>query len=316
MSGSDELWVSGKVRSNQTPEEALRGLGLVPDFSYPDQASGKLDFIHYTKGDADFYLIRNTTDSWVSEKLSFRQQNRAPELWDPKTGEMMSIPVFEASGNVTLLPLSIPPYGSYFVVFTNQPAKSKGSIENTDIVYTPHGFYSRSAGGPTKSTTIEGEWNVSFNEAWGAPGTAVFPQLTSWTQSEADGIRYYSGIGTYDKTFEFAGSGGEANRVYLDLGDLAEMAEVTLNSKPVGIVWTKPYRLDVTDMIKEGANTLSVRVANTWSNRLTGDAITGEQFTNTNITNANKNLTPWKDVPLKKSGLLGPVQVVTISLSK
>ncbi|MEQ8810686.1 MAG: hypothetical protein RIE59_16570, partial [Imperialibacter sp.] len=70
------------------------------------------------------------------------------------------------------------------------------------------------------------------------------------------------------------------------------------------------------DMIKEGANMLSARVANTWSNRLTGDAITGEQFTNTNITNANKNLTPWKDVPLKKSGLLGPVQVVTIGLSK
>ncbi|WP_416865301.1 MAG: glycosyl hydrolase [Imperialibacter sp.] len=320
VSGSDDLWTdgteSGKIRSSQSPEEALRGLGLVPDFSYPEQASGKLDFIHYAKGDADFYLIRNTTDSWVSEKLSFRQKNRAPELWDPKTGEMMPIPIFEEKGNTTLLPLSIAPYGSYFVVFTNQPAKPKGSIENTDIVYTPHGFYSRSAGGQAKAAAIEGEWDVSFSEEWGAPAKAVFPDLTSWTQSEVDGIRYYSGIGTYNKTFEFAGSVGEGDRVYLDLGDLAEMAEVTLNDQPVGIVWTKPYRLDVTDMIKEGTNTLSVRVANTWSNRLTGDAITGEQFTNTNITNANKNLTPWKDVPLKKSGLLGPVQLEIVKLLK
>ena len=52
-----------------------------------------------------------------------------------------------------------------------------------------------------------------------------------------------------------------------------------------------------------------MEVANTWSNRLTGDAATGKKYTKTNIVKANKNLTPWEKVPLKKSGLLGPVVI-------
>jgi hypothetical protein len=317
---SNVLWSngteSGKVRSNQSPVEALRGLGLVPDFSYPDMKSGNLDFVHYAKGEADFYLIRNTTDEWVSEELTFRQKNKTPELWDAKTGEMIAIPVFEQKEYTTLLPLSIPPYGSYFVVFTNQAAKPQGGLEKKNIVYTTSGFYSRSEGETANTMSIDGEWQVSFSEEWGAPGKAIFPTLASWTESEVDGIKYYSGIGTYEKSFEFTGTVGMSDRVYLDLGDLDEMAEVMLNDQPMGVVWTRPYRIDVTDVIKQGTNNLSVKVANTWSNRLTGDAITGEQFTNTNITNANKNLTPWKDLPLKESGLFGPVQLVTIKLSK
>ena len=98
----------------------------------------------------------------------------------------------------------------------------------------------------------------------------------------------------------------------LDLGELAEVADVWLNDKPLGITWTIPHQFDVTDAIKNGKNTLRIEVANTWSNRLTGDALTGATFTHTNITMANKNLTPWGQVPLKKSGLLGPVVLKTV----
>ena len=60
-----------------------------------------------------------------------------------------------------------------------------------------------------------------------------------------------------------------------------------------------------------GDNVLKVAVANTWSNRLTGDAITGEKFTNSNISIGYKGA-PWKQVPLIESGLLGPVTIQTI----
>jgi len=320
VSESPDLWTdgteAGKVRANQSPEQALKGLGLVPDFSCPGQVTGKLDFIHYAKGETDFYLIRNTTDQWVSENLSFRQPGKSPELWDTQSGEMMRITLYEQSEQKTTLPLSIPPYGSFFVVFTNQPAGNGRSMNSKDIVYTPSGYYSRSANEAKKVTPINGDWQVTFSEEWGAPASTVFEALTSWTQAEEEGIKYYSGIGTYKKTFEFSETLGEGERLYLDLGNLDEMADVTLNGKHAGIVWTTPYRLDVTDLIKQGDNSLTVRVANTWSNRLTGDAITGEQFTNTNITNANKNLTPWKEVPLKESGLYGPVQLEIVKLSK
>jgi hypothetical protein len=319
VSESADLWSngkeSGKIWANQSPEEALKGLGLVPDFAYPGQGSGKLDFIHYAKEAADFYLIRNTTDQWVSEKLSFRQPGKSPELWNTQTGEMIPIVLYEQTDQTTTLPLSIPPYGSYFVVFTNQPTGNGKTIESNDIVYAPSGYYSKSAKEAKNVTPITGDWQVAFSEEWGAPASTVFPALTSWTQSKEEGIKYYSGIGTYKKTFQFTEAVAEGERLYLDLGNLDEMADVTLNGKLAGIVWTTPYRLDVTDLIRRGENTLTVRVANTWSNRLTGDAITGEQFTNTNITNANKNLTPWKELPLKESGLYGPVQLEAIKLS-
>jgi len=101
----------------------------------------------------------------------------------------------------------------------------------------------------------------------------------------------------------------DKRKVYLDLGQLAEVGEVWLNDKSLGITWTQPHRFEITDLILDGENKISVEVANTWSNRLTGDAVTGETFTQTNIVKANKNVVPWKDVPLKISGLMGPVMI-------
>ena len=309
---ANALWAgssSDKIRMDQSPEETLRSLGVIQDFGYPGQEKGLLDYIHYAKDDTDFYLIRNTTDDWVSEKLSFRQSDKQPELWDPKTGDMIRIPTYHEVDGQTNFPLSIPPFGSYFVVFTSEPAKTKSDSKMNDLVYSTHGFYSRSSLDRKSSIQLEGDWRVSFSEDWGAPAEVNFPDLISWTESGLMGIQYYSGIGIYTKEFEFHRKLNDKERIYLDLGDLDELADIVLNGQSLGIVWSKPYRVDVTESIKMGKNTLDVSVANTWSNRLTGDAITGEQYTNTNITNANKNLTPWSDLPLKKSGLYGPVQL-------
>jgi hypothetical protein len=106
-------------------------------------------------------------------------------------------------------------------------------------------------------------------------------------------------------------------RTYLDLGDLSHVGDVWLNDQPLGITWAKPYRFDITDILKPGENTLVIEIANTWSNRLVGDAVTGAGFTKTNITNStvyglNHARIPWKEVPLIKSGLLGPVRIVTL----
>lgn len=120
---------------------------------------------------------------------------------------------------------------------------------------------------------------------------------------------------SYTKSFQFNKT-EKGNRTYLDLGEIAEVAEVWLNGKPLGITWSKPHRFDISEALVAGENQLKVEVANTWSNRMTGDALTGEKFTNTNIVKANKNLTPWGEVPLKKSGLLGPVTLFSVKPTK
>ncbi|WP_247235690.1 glycosyl hydrolase [Telluribacter sp. SYSU D00476] len=342
---ADPLWTTkpfngkarekGKIYAGTSPLLVLESLQVAPDFSYSGQKEGALDYIHYAKNGNDFYLIRNTTDQWVTKSCLFRQKGKAPQLWDPVTGEVAPVSIYEQTSTQTALPLTLPPHGTYFVVFTNekprahfQPVAGSGT-DIPMIHYTKDGFYTLS-NRPTEVkkgtamqrvealsplTTLTGSWNLTFPKGWGAPEKSTFPTLISWTEAPEKGIRYFSGIAAYDKAFQLSKM-AQGTRVFLDLGDIAKVAEVWVNGKPMGITWSKPHRYDITEAAREGENQLKVEVANTWSNRMTGDALTGEKFTNTNIVKANKNLTPWGEVPLKKSGLLGPVTLWTVKPTK
>src|SRR5690606_27676710 len=138
---------------------------------------------------------------------------------------------------------------------------------------------------------------------------ALFPELKSWTESPVEGFRYFSGTARYEKQFvhganlqDVAGA-----RIYLDLGDLSHVGEVWLNDQSLGITWAKPHRFDITDHIVRGVNTLKVEVANTWANRIIGDALTGESYTQTHIAetmvNGMETRVPWAEAPLIPSGL-------------
>ena len=88
------------------------------------------------------------------------------------------------------------------------------------------------------------------------------------------------------------------------------MAQVTFNGKDLGVVWCEPWQVDITTALKEGENNLEIEVANLWPNRLIGDAAlpTEDRFTWTIEEH------PYKaDSKLMSSGLIGPVEIVTIS---
>lgn len=335
-----------KIYAGIKPLEMLKALGVSSDIDYPDKESFLLDFIHYQKAVIDFYFIRNTTNQWVSRECGFRQQSKVPEIWNPQTGEIVPVPVYNQKGEYIKIPVTLAPYESYFVVFKKGSATASYTNVSTSnqnpplmeflpdgILFLNDGTYelqsksgSKRVENKQKIQVLEGEWTVTFSKGWGAPDSAVFPELSSWTDNKIEGIKYYSGIGTYHKTFRFEKnstlSGGD--KIFLDLGNLSKVAEVWLNGQSMGIVWAKPYKYDVTKWIKNGENILTVEVANTWSNRLTGDAITGEKYTNTNILNtvlpgasivtSDQTRVPWAKVPLIESGLLGPVILQTVRL--
>ena len=148
---------------------------------------------------------------------------------------------------------------------------------------------------------LEGAWKVAFQEKRGAPASAEFATLGSYTDSADEGIKYFSGIAEYIKSFEAEAEG----KTVLDLGRVADLAEVYVNGKYCGAAWKEPYRVDITQALETGQNVLLVRVANVWVNRLIGD----EQPGATRI--------GWTDArgfdgsePLLPAGLLGPVKVV------
>jgi len=188
--------------------------------------------------------------------------------------------------------LHLEPWGTVFVVF-RKPAKTQ-SRSLPKII-------------DTTVATIEGPWDLSFEPNLGAPAKITVDKLTSWSDNADEGIKYFSGKGTYTKTIE-ASSDWLARGAHLsiDLGEVKNLAEVSVNGKPFGILWKSPYRVDITTALKPGKNTLEIRVTDAWVNRIIGDR-------QPNITKTYAFTSPkfYKaDSKLVASGLLGPVTII------
>jgi hypothetical protein len=175
---------------------------------------------------------------------------------------------------------------------------------------------------PTTSTvlaTVAGPWTVSFPANWGAPPQVTLASLSSWTESAEAGVKYFSGTATYRKDIqvptEWLRPGA---RIMLDLGDVKELAEVSVNGKPVGILWTPPFRADVTGALTSGANHLEVKVTNLWTNRMIGDQeLPPEKRYTFSTYDPYDKTSPFGrrmgESPVLASGLLGPVTLSAVA---
>jgi hypothetical protein len=180
-----------------------------------------------------------------------------------------------------------------------------------EVTTSDHKVYTATVPAAPARLNVEGPWRIYFSPGWGAPASIDMEKLQSWTESKDAGVRYFSGTARYEKTIDVPGSYlRPGNTVYLNLGEVREIAEVRLNGKPLGIAWKKPFRMVLNGALKPGANKLEVEVTNLWPNRLIGDQqLPPEQrLTHTNITKFHA------DSPLLPSGLLGPVFLSRISV--
>jgi hypothetical protein len=155
--------------------------------------------------------------------------------------------------------------------------------------------------------STSGEWEVRFQPGRGAPEKAVFNRLSSWDENKDPGIKYFSGTAEYVKTLGIPQAWtSEDSKLWLDLGEVKNLAEVAVNGKSLGIVREKPFRINISRALKPGENRLSVKITNLWVNRLIGDRQPG-------VTNPLTYTTQEfyrADSPLLPSGLLGPVRIV------
>jgi hypothetical protein len=162
---------------------------------------------------------------------------------------------------------------------------------------------------PTPLATVEGPWAVAFQPDRGAPATATFPGLTSWSEHADRGIKYFSGTATYAKSIDAPASWFvDGAQFWLDLGDVKNLAEVTVNGRKLPLVWKQPFRVNVTGALRPGANAVEIAVTNLWVNRIVGDmqpdAVRKYTYTPMEFYSAAS--------PLLPSGLLGPVRVIRI----
>ena len=298
----DKLWPGeevatvgkGRVFNTSETEAALKETGLEPDFTYtkPKDDSDVM-FIHRKLSKGDIYFLANRVNRSETIEASFRVTGYKPELWDPATGEI-SPASYNFDGNRTNVTVPLDRFGSVFVVFRERTGTKSLTLPEKELQTVEE---------------LKGPWNVSFQEDRGAPVSAKFESLMDFRDNPDPGIRYFSGIATYTKDIEIpAEIIDNDDHILIDLGQVYDLAEIWVNGKMAGTTWKPPYRVNITELVNAGSNTIEIRSVNKWVNRLIGDAQPGvkEEDKITLTTREFYNA----DSPLVPSGLLGPVQII------
>ena len=301
-------------------EKVLRRHGVEPDF----ESDALLRYTHRRDGQTEIYFVANPEDRVVTATCIFRVRGKQPELWDPVRGNGRDLPEFTEDHGRTSIVLRFEPHQSMFVVFSKTPIKQHLAGHNFPRF--------------TDGIDLRGPWEVTFDTVRGSPGRMQFQHLVDWSKREEDGVKHFSGIATYKKIFDLPAkirtklSGRRSTRsgVWLDVGEVKNLASVRLNGRDFGVLWTPPWRVDVGSAIRPEGNMLEISVANLWRNRLVGDERLqqdAEFAEGGNIlrwpdwlakgesrpTSGRSSFATWrhftKDSPLLPSGLMGPVRM-------
>jgi hypothetical protein len=299
----------GTVYYGKSVKQVLEELNIRPDFEVKgiDNCDKHIDYIHRQTETEDIYFVSNS--SQMEEKVTcvFRvDENRVPEIWDAETGLIQRDVKYSKVDNGISIELIMDPLASRFMVFRDKSTGKNDAGLNYNLQY---GFnHKQKAEGINVSIDITDNWDISFNPDMGGPKSHQIETLTSWTDIDNEGIKYYSGSASYSRDFSVAEENlSKETKAFIAFEDIQEMARVFVNGNDCGIVWTPPYKTNITPYLKTGINNITVQVINTWNNRIVGDLKNPKEKAYTN-TNAKSKFTT--DSPLLKSGLMGKAEIL------
>ncbi len=293
----NEIWHSGNARvfTGKTIKEVLNTLHIAPDVAYTKPSPvTRLMYVHRKLPGVDIYWLDSRNNNEQDVEATFRVTGRIPELWSAVSGKSQLLSYSMGNG-FTKVKLHMEPNDALFVVFKNKAVKR--DFQLPAVVF-------KELGG------VNGAWKVAFQKDRGAPSLATFDHLESYTGKSDPGIKYFSGTATYTKTISAPADWFKKDEeLWLNLGEVKNIAQVTVNGKSLGILWKAPFRINVTNALQPGQNKVEISVTNLWVNRLIGDAQPGVTskitYTTMPFYKADSRLLP--------SGLLGPVKIFSRS---
>lgn len=275
----------GKVYNGYTLEEVLAELDLAPDCSI--DVTEPLLYCHRSTMGAEIYFISNQSNAPVTVSPTFRvQRSMHPEFWDATSGEISILPDFTVSDKGIEVPIRLEALGSGFVVFRKPALKPSAGMN------TPQ---------PTSVATLNNGWHLQFDGKLSSPADIGLKRLTDLSQSRDKEVKYFSGTINYSTSFTAKASA----RAVLDFERVECMAKVYVNGKYAGGVWCEPYKVDISDCITEGENTLRVEVVNKWVNRIVGDMQLPAEKRKISLTANPYNASS----AIPASGLIGDVKI-------
>jgi hypothetical protein len=338
----------GKVISGKPIAEVLKKLGVLPDLTTSSNDPKEIMFIHKRMGDTDVYFIFNQQNKPMNRELVFRVAGKTPEIWNPENGAISKPAVFAIDQNQTRIPLSFKAYESKMIVFRNEkPLQFIQDVSLSGKQIFPQLQFDANSSEIPQATFTKGKFNFLSNQSGEYSFTTnenqivkknlfqeksieienykgkieFFPisdeviapieiaKLKSLTEFNEPAIKYFAGKAKYTISFASPNSFLSASdSIVLNLGELDATAEVRLNGKLLAYVWMPSTELDVSGLLKT-ENTLEITVANVCRNRFIGDLIqygkVKSLFTTSPITEILN-----KDMPLKPSGLMGPLKLM------
>lgn len=287
----------GKGTIIQLPflENNFESIGIQQDLYFLEIARAEaqtMAWSHRKSDTEEVYFVSNQKEEIRKLKLSFRATARYVELYNPVIDKTTLLTNWKLENGRTIIPLVFEANESCFVIFKNTTQEKLDSANQKELDFE-------------KVTTLEGNWNLQFDPQFHGPVESItISKLFDWSTSEDERIKYYSGTAVYTKTFHWDGALNQ--KVWMDLGQIENMAEVSLNGKDCGTIWTHPHRVAIDDKLKKGKNVVTIKITNTWANRLIGDQ----------KLSVEKRLT-WTTAPFRldgnpllKAGLLGPVTIL------
>jgi len=280
---AEAVWSLPNV-TDSTPDPSVAG--IEPDVKdLPDSCF----FVHRKVKGGNLYWVVNNCSKSRYFSVSLRCKAASVEIWHADTG-VRELADYSIDGDWTTVNLDMTRDDAQFIVLSDRTCASDAVRPYKPAV-------------STVALTLDGPWHVMFQQGRGAPDSAEL-EAGSWTRSDCEGIKYFSGEAAYYRSFEFAPESG--CRYLLDLGRVGNMARVKLNGKDLGLLWKEPFAIDISDALQDGRNDIELDVINSWANRLIGDEQPGvtERHTYTVIPFYSEHS------PLPDSGLLQQVKII------
>jgi hypothetical protein len=281
------------VIATRDVESALVRIGVLPDVQINQAAAAEdILFVHRQLDDGDLYFLVNRSNRARELDVRFRVFGKAPDIWRADSA-MITPASYRQDEAGTAMPLAIGAEDSLFVLFRRNAQEPELTVVTPEL---------------RPVLDLAGHWDVTFQAGRGAPESIELASLGSLSEHPYPGVRYFSGVAKYITQFTLPSGLVPGEPLWLDLGGVGDLAEVSVNGELGGVAWQAPYRVEIGSVVRQGVNTLEIKVANRWINRLIGDAQPGATpITFTTIP------TFHPDAPLRPSGLIGPVRLLAAS---
>ena len=281
-------------------EDAIKKFNITPDYVVEKaEKSDDIKLNHRRANGSDIYFVANMGNTPQNISVSFRIAGKQPELWQAEDGSMRKAAVWSEKDGRTSVNLKLRGLQTVFVVFQKPTdatdhlvdVKTEKATANYCVTTDNNGIASLCSADtisatavyasgkqkaisikPTASKVIMGEWNVAFVPKLGTSFQRSFAQLIDFSKHTDKEVMYFAGTATYTKTVKFRKKEfTKGKRIVLYLGEMNDLAQVKINGLEKGTLWYPPFKVDITDALKNGDNVIEIAVTNNWANRLVGD---------------------------------------------